>query len=107
MQFHIAEPNSNLAIGAVWSNHSDGTKLIVLGGLNELKDFIVSWDENIAFLEVSFILNHTYKVAQKCRKVKLFFHLPFDYSIAQSCRSFTYLSTILLHNPAGGAPSGP
>ena len=32
MQFHIAEPNANLAIGAVWSNHSDSTKLIVLGG---------------------------------------------------------------------------
>ena len=32
MQFHIAEPNANLAIGAVWSNHSDSAKLIVLGG---------------------------------------------------------------------------
>ena len=59
MQFHIAEPNSNLAIGAVWSNHSDSTKLIVLGGLNELKDFAVSREKNIAFLEVSFIFNHT------------------------------------------------
>ena len=42
MQFHIAEPNANLAIGAVWSNHSDSTKLIVLGGLDKLKDFILS-----------------------------------------------------------------
>jgi len=42
MKLHIAEPNANLAIGAVWANHCDSTKLIVLSGLNKLEDFIVS-----------------------------------------------------------------
>lgn len=59
MELYIAEPNSNLAISAVWANHCDSAKLIVLGGLNELKDFAVSREKNIAFLEVSFIFNHT------------------------------------------------
>jgi len=58
MKLHIAEPNSNLAIGAVWANHCDSTKLIVLGGLDKLKDFAISREKNIAFLEVSLILNH-------------------------------------------------
>jgi hypothetical protein len=30
----------------------------VLGGLDKLKDFAILGEENIAFLEVSFILNH-------------------------------------------------
>tara|TARA_Y100000361_G_C10898774_1_gene207934 strand:- start:57 stop:242 length:186 start_codon:yes stop_codon:yes gene_type:complete len=59
MKFHIAEANANLAIGTIWANHCDSAKLIVLGGLNELKDFAVSREKNIAFLEVSFIFNHT------------------------------------------------
>ena len=58
MQFHIAEPNANLAIGAVWTNHCDSAKRVVLGGLDKLKDFAILGEENIAFLEVSFILNH-------------------------------------------------
>ena len=70
MQFHIAEPNANLAIGAVWSNHSDSTKLIVLGGLDKLKDFAVSREKNIAFLEVSLILNHMYNIPHKHPFVK-------------------------------------
>jgi len=58
MKLHIAEPNSNLAIGAVWANHCDSAKLIVLGSLDKLKDFAVLGKEDIAFLEVSLILNH-------------------------------------------------
>jgi hypothetical protein len=42
VKLHIAEANANLAIGAVWANHSDNTKRVVLGSLNELKDLIVS-----------------------------------------------------------------
>jgi hypothetical protein len=41
MKLYIAEPNANLAIGAVWANHSDSTKRIVLGSLDKLKDFAV------------------------------------------------------------------
>ena len=60
MKLYIAEANANLAIGAVWANHCDSAKLIVLGGLNELKDFAVLGKEDIAFLEVSLILNHVF-----------------------------------------------
>tara|TARA_B100000902_G_scaffold150212_1_gene146731 strand:- start:453 stop:602 length:150 start_codon:yes stop_codon:yes gene_type:complete len=42
VKLHIAEANANLAIGAVWANHSDSAKLIVLGSLDKLKDFVVS-----------------------------------------------------------------
>ena len=59
MKFHIAEANANLPIGAVWANHCDSATLSVRGGVNELKDFAVSREKNIAFLEVSFIFNHT------------------------------------------------
>ena len=62
MKLHIAEANANLAIGAVWANHSDNAKRVVLGSLNELEDLVVPREENIAFLEVSFILNHIYNL---------------------------------------------
>ena len=69
MQLHIAEPNANLAIGAVWANHSDSAKLRVLGSLNELKDFAVSREKHIAFLKpLSFILNHVYTISEKPEK---------------------------------------
>ena len=42
VKLHIAEANANLAIGAVWANHCDSAKRVVLSGLNELEDFIVS-----------------------------------------------------------------
>jgi|TARA_B100001094_G_scaffold292486_2_gene311687 hypothetical protein len=42
MKLYIAEANANLAIGAVWANHCDSAKRVVLSGLNELEDFIVS-----------------------------------------------------------------
>ncbi len=58
MKLHIAEANANLAIGAVWANHCDSAKLIVLGSLDKLKDFAVSREKDIAFLEVSFVFNH-------------------------------------------------
>ena len=58
MKLYIAEPNSNLAIGAVWANHCDSAKRVVLGSLDKLKDFAVLREEDIAFLEVSLILNH-------------------------------------------------
>ena len=60
MKLYIAEANANLAIGAVWSNHCDSAKRVVLGSLDELKDFAVSREKDIAFLEVSLILNHIY-----------------------------------------------
>tara|TARA_Y100000356_G_scaffold107667_1_gene93808 strand:- start:469 stop:597 length:129 start_codon:yes stop_codon:yes gene_type:complete len=41
VKFYIAEANANLSVGAVWANHSDSAKRVVLGGLNELKDFVV------------------------------------------------------------------
>ena len=44
VKFYIAETNANLAIGAVWANHSDNAKRVVLGSLDKLKDFFVSWD---------------------------------------------------------------
>ncbi len=65
MKLYLAEANANLAIGAVWANHCDSAKRVVLGGLNELKDFIVSWDKDIALTEcISFILNHMYNVTE-------------------------------------------
>ena len=42
VKFYILKTDANLAIGAVWSNHCDSAKGVMLGGLNELKDFIVS-----------------------------------------------------------------
>ena len=42
MQFDILKTDSNLAIGAVWANHSNHAKLFMLDCLNELKDFIIS-----------------------------------------------------------------
>ena len=42
MKLYIAKANANLAIGAVWANHCDSTKRVMLDCLNELKDFIVS-----------------------------------------------------------------
>ena len=42
VKLYILKADSNLAIGAVWANHCDSSKRVVLGGLNELKDFIVS-----------------------------------------------------------------
>ena len=42
MKFNILEADANLAVGAVWANHSYCAKRIVLGSLNELKDFVVS-----------------------------------------------------------------
>ena len=82
MKFHIAEANANLAIGAVWANHSDSAKLRVLGSLNELKDLVVPREENIAFLEVSFILNHIYNLTNFFVKVKNFFQLFFTASLS-------------------------
>ena len=60
MELYIAEPNANLAVSAVWANHSDSAKRIVLGSLDKLKDFAISREKNIAFLEVSLILNHVF-----------------------------------------------
>lgn len=68
MKLHIAEPNANLAIGAVWANHSDSAKRVVLGSLDKLKDFAILGQEYIAFLEVSFILNHVYTISEKAQK---------------------------------------
>lgn len=69
MKLYIAEANANLAIGAVWANHSDNAKRVVLGSLDELKDLIVSWDKDIALFEcVSFILNHVYTISEKAQK---------------------------------------
>ena len=70
MELHIAEPNANLAIGAVWSNHSDSSKLIVLGSLDKLKDFAISREKNIAFLVMSLILNHVYNIKHFCPNCK-------------------------------------
>lgn len=42
VELYILKADANLAIGAVWTNHCDSSKRVVLGGLNELKDFIVS-----------------------------------------------------------------
>ena len=76
VKFYILEADANLAIGVVWANHGDHAEIFMLDGLNELKDLVVSRDENIAFLEVSLILNfHVYNIAYKPRKVKKSFQL--------------------------------
>lgn len=54
MKFYILEADANLPVRAVWANHGDGAKRVVLGGLNELKDFVVSRDKDIALFEFSF-----------------------------------------------------
>jgi len=64
MEFNIAEANANLAIGAVWSNHCDSAKRVVLGGLDKLKDFAILGKKDIALLEVSFIFNHKYSMTE-------------------------------------------
>ena len=70
MKLYIAEPNANLAIGAVWANHSDSAKRIVLGSLDKLKDFAILGQEDIALLVVSLILNHVYNLNHKTLKRK-------------------------------------
>ena len=42
MELDILEADANLSVGAVWANPSDSAKRVMLGGLNELKDFVVS-----------------------------------------------------------------
>ena len=85
MEFYIAEPNANLAVSAVWANHGDSAKRVVLGSLNELKDFAVSREKDIAFLKpLSFILNHVYTISEKTRKVKVFFQLFFQICLVTS-----------------------
>ena len=42
MNYDILKTDANFAIGSVWANHSYCAKCVVLGGLNELKDFVVS-----------------------------------------------------------------
>ena len=70
MKLYIAEPNANLAIGAVWANHSDSAKRIVLGSLDKLKDFAILGQEDIALLVVSLILNHVYNIKHFCPNCK-------------------------------------
>jgi hypothetical protein len=55
VKLHILKTDANLAVGAVWTNHGDSSKLFMLGGLDELKDFVISRDEHIAFFEFVFI----------------------------------------------------
>ena len=55
MKFDILEADAYLSVRAVWANHCDSAKRGVLGGLNELKDFAIARDENVAFLEFSLI----------------------------------------------------
>tara|TARA_B100001094_G_scaffold324001_1_gene375854 strand:+ start:305 stop:433 length:129 start_codon:yes stop_codon:yes gene_type:complete len=42
MKFDIIKADTHLSVSAVWANHGDSAKRVVLGGLDELKDFIVS-----------------------------------------------------------------
>ena len=42
MKLYILEADANLAIGAVWANHCDSAKRVMLDCLDELEDFIVS-----------------------------------------------------------------
>lgn len=57
MEHDILEADANLSVGSVWANHSDSPKRVVLGGLNELKDFAVSRKEDIALFEFGFIIH--------------------------------------------------
>ena len=42
MKFDIIKADTHFSVGAVWANHGDSAKRVVLGGLDELEDFIVS-----------------------------------------------------------------
>ena len=42
MELDVIKADAHLSVGSVWANHCDSAKRVVLGGLNELKDFIVS-----------------------------------------------------------------
>jgi len=55
MKPDILKADAHLAISSVWANHGDSSKLFMLGGLDELKDFIISRDEHITFFEFVFI----------------------------------------------------
>jgi hypothetical protein len=41
MKLDIVEADAHLSVGAVSANHSDSAKRVVLGGLDELKDFAI------------------------------------------------------------------
>ena len=60
MELDILETDAHFAVGSVWANHCDSAKRVVLGSLDKLKDFAVLGKEDIAFLEVSLILNHVF-----------------------------------------------
>ena len=42
VKFHILKADADFAVGSVWANHCDSAESLMLGGLNELKDFVVS-----------------------------------------------------------------
>ena len=42
MELDVIKADAHLSVGSVWANHCDSAKRVVLGGLNELKDFIIS-----------------------------------------------------------------
>ena len=42
MNPYIFKTDANLAIRAIWANHCDSAKRVMLGGLDKLKDFIIS-----------------------------------------------------------------
>ena len=54
MELDVIKADAHLSVGSVWANHSDSPKRVVLGGLNELKDFAVSRKEDIALFEFGF-----------------------------------------------------
>ena len=42
VKLYILEADANLAIGAVWANHSDSAEIFMLDCFDELEDFVVS-----------------------------------------------------------------
>ena len=55
MNLNILKTDANLAIGAIWANHSDSTEILVIGSLDKLEDLSIAREKDIALCEFCFI----------------------------------------------------
>ena len=84
MKPYIAEANADLAVSPVRTNHGNRAKRVVLGCVKELENLSIPREKDVALLEVSLILNHTYNITQVAPKRKLFLQLFFQICVVTS-----------------------
>ena len=66
MKFYILETDTDFSVCPVRANFGNRAKRVMLDCLDELEDFVVSWNKDIAFRELwgYFLnLNHVYHYA--------------------------------------------